>query len=126
MEAFDGAANVPATAYARSLRDVAIARSGEADDALAGVDVLAVPTLPEPPPKIEEFQNRYRDIRRTAYTSLFDATGQPVVTVPCGIVEDAGPVGISFVARRWDEPSALWAARAWEQVRGPFPHPPIE
>ncbi|HXH25247.1 MAG TPA: amidase [Vicinamibacterales bacterium] len=123
---FDGAANVPAAAYARAMRDVALARNGEADDALEGVDVLAVPTLPEPPPKIEELENRYRDIRRTAYTSLFDATGQPVVTVPCGIADGAGPVGISFVARRWDEPAALRAARAWEHVRGPFPPPPLD
>ncbi|HYM16122.1 MAG TPA: amidase, partial [Dehalococcoidia bacterium] len=100
--ALDAAAGVTSVAYAQAMRALAVARSGEADAALAGVDVLAVPTLPELPPTIAEMTTRYRDIRRTVYTSLFDATGQPVIAVPCGLPEGL-PVGISFVARRWDE-----------------------
>ena len=123
-EPLDNAANVSAAAYANAMRAVRAARAGEADAALEGVDVLAVPTMPEPPPTIESFTTRYADIRRTVYTSLFDATGQPVITVPCGLV-DGLPTGISFVARRWDEATLLRAARAYELVRGEFPAPPM-
>jgi aspartyl-tRNA(Asn)/glutamyl-tRNA(Gln) amidotransferase subunit A len=119
----DGAANVSSAAYAAALRATQVARAGEADAALQGVDVLAVPTLPMPVPTIEEMTTRYHDIRRTEYTSLFDITGQPVITVPCGIIDDCKPVGISFVARRWDERSMLRAARAYELVRGASPAP---
>lgn len=120
-----GAANIPATAYARAMHDLAVARAWEADAALDGVDVLAVPTLPELPPRIDESRDASRDIPRTAYTAPFDVTGQPVVTAPAGLASGL-PVGISFVARRWDESAALRAARAWEQVRGPFPHPSLD
>jgi aspartyl-tRNA(Asn)/glutamyl-tRNA(Gln) amidotransferase subunit A len=48
-----------------------------------------------------------------------------VITVPCGVVDDCKPVGISFVARRWDEATLLRAARAYELVRGDFPAPKI-
>jgi aspartyl-tRNA(Asn)/glutamyl-tRNA(Gln) amidotransferase subunit A len=101
------------------------ARGGEADRALDGVDVLAVPTMPSPPPTIEEVRDPLYDVRRTVYTSLLDLTGQPVITVPCGLTSTRLPTGISFVARRWEESSALRAARAYELVRGPFPTPPV-
>jgi Asp-tRNA(Asn)/Glu-tRNA(Gln) amidotransferase A subunit family amidase len=38
---------------------------------------------------------------------------------------DGLPASISFVARRFDEPSMLRAARAYEQIRGAFPFPAI-
>lgn len=123
--ALDAAAPVSAAAYAKAMRSLQAARSGQADATLDGVDVLAVPTLPELPPTIAEMTTRFHDVRRTVYTSLLDVTGQPVITVPCGIIEERLPVSISFVARRWDEPTLLRAARAYEQVRGPFPAPKI-
>lgn len=121
----DAAGAVTAAAYANAMRALQTARAGEADAALDGVDVLAVPTIPEPVPTIVEMTSGFHDVRRTAYTSLFDATGQPVITVPCGLVDGSLPVGISFVARSWDEPTLLRAGRAYEQVRGPFPSPNV-
>jgi aspartyl-tRNA(Asn)/glutamyl-tRNA(Gln) amidotransferase subunit A len=124
-EMLDGGHTVPATAYANALRVMHEARNGAADAALDGVDVLAVPTMPEPPPLIEEIRSGNREVRRTVFTSLLDLTGQPVITVPCGLTSTGLPTGISFVARRWDEVNALRAARAYEIARGPFPTPPL-
>jgi Asp-tRNA(Asn)/Glu-tRNA(Gln) amidotransferase A subunit family amidase len=119
----DAAANVTSAAYAQAMRELQIARTGGADAIFEGVDVLAVPTMSEPAPTIEEMNSPTYDVARTAYTSLFDVTGQPVITVPCGLVDDKLPTGISLVARRWDEVTLLRAARAYEQVRGDFPAP---
>lgn len=121
----DAGAGVTATAYANAVRVMQQARAGEADAALDGVDILAVPTMPAPPPTIAEVRDPLYDVRRTVFTSLLDLTGQPVITVPCGLTSTGLPTGISFVARRWDELSALRAARAYEIVRGPFPTPPV-
>ena len=121
----DAAATIPSATYAAAMRDLQVARAGEADGALDGVDVLVTPTLPEPPPTIESMVNGFHHVRRTMCTSLFDVTGQPVLTVPCGLTPEGLPTGISFVARRWDEASVLRAGRAYELVRGPFPAPPI-
>lgn len=119
------AGDVSATAYAKALQVMQRARAGAADSALDGVDVLAVPTMQRPPPTIEQVRAPDYRGRRTRYTSLLDLTGQPVVTVPCGLTAARWPTGISFVARAWHEADALRAARAYEQVRGPFPSPPV-
>lgn len=113
-----------AISYAHAMRVLVEARKGGADAALDGVDVLAVPTISGPPPTIEEIRSGSYSVRRTTFTSLLDLTGQPVVTVPCGLTTAGLPTGLSFIARRWDEISALRAARAFETLRGPLPMPP--
>jgi len=112
---------------------IATARNGEADEVLAAVDVLAVPTSKRPVFSIAEAQEKYDrgdyavtvSEARFENTIVFDATGQPAISVPCGFTSNDMPIGLMLVARRWDEPTLLRAARAYEQVRGPFPMPPI-
>ena len=120
-------ATVPGVTYAVAMRDLEAARRGAADAVFGDVDVMAFPTMPEPPPTIASVRSDERAIRRTRNTSLWDVTGQPVISVPCGLTSSGAnlPVGISFAGRRWDEASVLWAGRAYEQVRGPFPAPPL-
>ncbi len=119
--------NIPALAVASAMRTLAIARGGEADALLDahGVDVLAIPTTPLTAPTVEEARDPAIAGRHHIYTMPFDLTGQPVVAVPAGLTAAGLPGSVSFVARRWDETAALRAARAWEQVRGPFPVPPL-
>jgi Asp-tRNA(Asn)/Glu-tRNA(Gln) amidotransferase A subunit family amidase len=114
--------NINVVTYIESMRVLQAARAGEADDALAGIDVLAVPTVPDVAPTIAAIKAQDEVVHRTTFTSLFDLTGQPVISVPCGLVRGM-PAAVSFVARRWDEVNALRAGRAYEQVRGPFPAP---
>ena len=109
------------------------ARSGEVDAVLDGVDVLAVPTQRQPPYTVAEAEELLQradldelENRASAQNvAVFNLTGQPGISVPCGFTPDEMPVGLMMVARRWDEPTLLRAARAYEQVRGPFPMPPI-
>lgn len=121
----EGAQQISATQYAQAMRMLRAARAGEADAVLDGVDVLAVPTMPAPPPTIESTRSGVDEVKRTSLTGPFDLTGQPVISVPAALTTGRLPVGISFVARRWDERSALRAGRAWELVRGEFPSPQV-
>ena len=109
------------------------ARGGEADQILDGVDVLAMPTQRQPPYSIAEAERLYEradlselEAKASAQNvAVIDLTGQPAISVPCGRTPDGLPVGLMLVARQWDEPTLLRAARAYEQVRGTFPMPPV-
>ena len=115
--------DVDAETYARSMRLLLEARAGGADRDLEGVDVLAMPTVPASAWTIEEAKEIPRPSEWTRITRIFDLTGQPAISVPCGLDPDGLPIGLQFAARMWDEAAALRAARAYELVRGPFPLP---
>jgi aspartyl-tRNA(Asn)/glutamyl-tRNA(Gln) amidotransferase subunit A len=59
-------------------------------------------------------------------TPLFNLTGQPAATVPCGFTSDGLPIGLQIVGRRFDEAmvlrasAAFEAARPWAQKRPPL------
>jgi aspartyl-tRNA(Asn)/glutamyl-tRNA(Gln) amidotransferase subunit A len=118
-------AGVTGPQYAAATRVMQEARHGGADALLAGVDVLAVPTMPVPPPTIAASRAADPGARMASITGIFDLTGQPALSVPCGLTNAGLPASIMFVGRRWDEASVIWAGRAYETVRGPFPAPPI-
>lgn len=124
-QTLDAAGTVTSPQYARAMRDLRVARAGAADALLDGVDVLALPTMMQPPPTIGESGSAASNAARTALTAVFDVTGQPVITVPCGLIDGELPTGISLVARRWDEATLLRAARAYELARGESPMPAL-
>jgi aspartyl-tRNA(Asn)/glutamyl-tRNA(Gln) amidotransferase subunit A len=61
-----------------------------------------------------------------ALTPLFNLTGQPAATVPCGFTSDGLPIGLQIVGRRFAEDTVLRtsaafeAARPWAQKRPPI------
>ena len=118
-------AQITATQYIDAMRVMERARRGEADHALDGVDVLVTPQVPHVAPPIEGVLTDARDVPRTAYTSLIDLTGQPAMSVPCGLSGDGMPVGLQIIGRQWDEAAVVRAGRAYEMVRGPFAAPPL-
>ncbi len=120
----DSGRRISAVEHAQALQTLRLARAGEADRALEGVDVLVVPTLADPPPTFAELEQPDYPVHRTHLTSLLDLTGQPVATVPCGLTSGRLPVGLSFVGRRFDEVRVLQAARAFERARGALALPP--
>ena len=118
--------DVDAETYARSMTLLREARAGLADRDLDGVDVLAMPTVPTRAWTIEEAKEVGRPSEWTRITRIFDLTGQPAISIPCGMDPDGLPIGLQFAARIWDEAAALRAARAYELVCGPFPLPPLD
>ena len=88
-------------------------------------DLLLTPALAERPLPIGELngcgENPGADFARsgafTPYTALFNATGQPAISVPLGHGEDGLPTGIQLVAPPLGEDTLLQVARQLELAR---------
>jgi aspartyl-tRNA(Asn)/glutamyl-tRNA(Gln) amidotransferase subunit A len=55
-------------------------------------------------------------VRLTAYTSAFNFTGLPAISLPCGFTAGGLPIGLQLAAAPWREATVLRAARAYERV----------
>jgi Asp-tRNA(Asn)/Glu-tRNA(Gln) amidotransferase A subunit family amidase len=89
----------------------------------ATYDALLCPTVAVPPFEVgiegpTQIAGRPVD-RRTwiAMTPLFNLTGQPAATVPCGFSNEGLPIGLQIVGRRFDEASVLRASAGFEAIR---------
>lgn len=49
------------------------------------------------------------------YTSVFDLTGHPTITLPCGFTPIGAPIGFQIIAAHFDETRAIQAAWSWQQ-----------
>jgi amidase len=99
------------------------------EDALDGLDALAVPVLATPPlPNGADFPNEI-DGENVSGLPMdwmlswpFNMSGHPVVTVPAGLTDDGLPVGLQFVGHRYDEERLLSLAAAYERAN-PWSYP---
>jgi amidase len=103
--------------------------SDEYEHAFRDVDVLVMPTVIIPPPKIEVKGGRTlgvlgmlkRTIGHTYNTSPFNSTGHPGLSLPVGFVparEDKDvwlPTGLQIVGRKFADLEILKIAGSWEQ-----------
>ena len=79
-------------------------------------DVLIVPTTPIAAPVLEGENALERARQLTRFTSPFNLTGLPALTVPCGFTKDGLPIGLQFVSRAWNEAGVLRAGYAFQQA----------
>jgi amidase len=90
------------------------------DEALADVDVLAMPTTPQTAHRRRDDLTAEEVIDRALSmlpnTSPFDVTGHPAMSVPCGTSDDL-PVGLMLVGERFDDATVLRTAEAFERSR---------
>ena len=88
------------------------------DEALAEVDVLAMPTTPQTAHRKVADLSRLEAIDRAlnmlANTAPFDVTGHPAISLPCGTSDDL-PVGLMLVGERFDDATVLRTAEAVER-----------
>jgi aspartyl-tRNA(Asn)/glutamyl-tRNA(Gln) amidotransferase subunit A len=110
--ALQNGANIKAEPYARALRDLAQTRR-DIKSAFTNVDLLVLPTMADPPFKIEVGLTRNVSARNTA---PFDAYGIPVISVPCGFTSAGLPIGLQIAGAPWAEPAVLALAHAYEQA----------
>jgi aspartyl-tRNA(Asn)/glutamyl-tRNA(Gln) amidotransferase subunit A len=79
-------------------------------------DVLILPTTPISAPLLEGEDALERARQLTRFTSPFNLTGLPALTVPCGFTKDGLPIGLQFVSRAWNEAGILRAGFAFQQA----------
>jgi amidase len=91
----------------------------------AEYDVLLTPVLAERPLPIGECnglgEHPLQDLARSAlftpYTSLFNVTGQPAISVPVGFGADGLPTGVQLVGKPLGEETLLQLAAQMEAAR---------
>ncbi|HEY8544659.1 MAG TPA: amidase family protein, partial [Acidimicrobiales bacterium] len=95
-------------------------------DFVAGYDLLVTPTMACLPPAVGALLAGSEEVPMMAllnsypmavFTSLFNVTGQPAISVPVHHDEASGlPVGVQIVAAPWREDLLLQVARLLEQA----------
>ena len=87
------------------------------ESALARVDAVALPTTPTP---AFRFGERTADPVQMYLADVFTVSaplaGLPAISVPCGLVHDALPVGLQLIGRAWDEGTLLRISHAFERA----------
>jgi aspartyl-tRNA(Asn)/glutamyl-tRNA(Gln) amidotransferase subunit A len=78
------------------------------------VDVLVLPTMREPAPRIDETVNRTHR-RPPSNTSAFNQNGLPALTLPCGFSKEGLPIGLQIAGPAFHEPVVLQVAYAYQQ-----------
>lgn len=98
----------------------------------ASFDVVVGPTVPVAAPPVEAATAGIGSLAvdpRTVLlrlTRLYNVTGQPAVSIPCGFTADGLPVGVQLAAAPWQEGRLLAIAHAyqlttdWHQRRPPL------
>jgi aspartyl-tRNA(Asn)/glutamyl-tRNA(Gln) amidotransferase subunit A len=100
------------------------------DHLFSQFDLLLLPASPVLAPSIQQTQAVQRARQLTRFTSVFNFTGLPAISLPGGFIEKQGlllPVGLQLVARPWAEARLLRGAYAYEQAAGWFrTHPALD
>jgi len=110
--------------YVRAMDGREVLR-GEVDAALAGCDALLLPTLPIPPPPIGAehlvIDGAEQPVRglMLRLTQLFNVTGHPAISIPCGLASRGLPVGLQIVGHRSRTEALLSVAAALEKTLSP-------
>lgn len=122
--------------YAESVKTTQQLSRRVVDGFLASFDLLITPTMACLPPPIGAWREGTRDEPLMAllnsypmvvFTSLFNVTGQPAISLPIHHDEATGmPVGVQIVAPPWREDLLLQASRTLELTH-PWinRHPPV-
>lgn len=89
---------------------------------MADVDVIVGPTVPVGAPPIGattlRVANSEVDPRSVLlrFTRLYDVTGQPAVSVPCGRTDEGLPIGLQVGGHPWQEATILRVAHCYERA----------
>jgi aspartyl-tRNA(Asn)/glutamyl-tRNA(Gln) amidotransferase subunit A len=107
--------------YSRALAGRQVLRR-EVDEALAGHDALVLPTLPIPAPPLGattvNVAGNEEPVRNVMLrlTQLFNLTGHPAISLPCGRTAGGLPCGLQLVGSRMRTETLLAVALACERL----------
>jgi aspartyl-tRNA(Asn)/glutamyl-tRNA(Gln) amidotransferase subunit A len=126
---------IPASEYVHAQR-VRASMIDELEAVFEVVDALLLPVVPFPAYEIGArevaFDGIEEDVLRgfTRYTPLFNVTGHPALSLPCGLSDDGRPLAAQLVGRAYGEATLFRVARAyerateWHLARPPLPDVP--
>ena len=116
----DLGASVTGSDYAKA-NNLRAACSGRLRGVFADIDVLACPSMPDPPDPVAEWpphgpigDDLNWDILR--FTAPFDFNGAPTLSVPCGLDSQGLPLSLQFVGKHLEEPLLCQIGHAYEQA----------
>jgi aspartyl-tRNA(Asn)/glutamyl-tRNA(Gln) amidotransferase subunit A len=79
-------------------------------------DLLLTPTTPIGAPPLEGPDAVKQAATLTRFTSPFNLTGLPAISLPCGFSSAGLPLGLQIITRPWGEAALLRAGQAYESV----------
>jgi amidase len=126
-----------APAYVAALHRIHLARRRIAEWFDTGFDLLLTPTAAEPPPLLGYLATdpdaplvaSMRAVPYSTFTSAFNLTGQPAISLPLHWTDDALPIGVQLVAAYGREDvlvqvaAQVEAAQPWGSRRPPVSVP---
>jgi amidase len=93
---------------------------GQVRALMGTIDLLAVPAQSFAAPTLAKMATLTEDPELIAgllrFTSPFDMTGSPTITLPAGFTESGGPVAFQFVGRHFDEARLVRAGDAFQRI----------
>jgi len=94
--------------------------SHEVANLMQSVDAIVTPTVPIPTPTIEECTPTSTDPggggQMPFFTGVFNTTGQPSLSIPCGFGKFDMPIGMMITGHSFDESTVLRIGHAYEQL----------
>jgi aspartyl-tRNA(Asn)/glutamyl-tRNA(Gln) amidotransferase subunit A len=108
--------------YVSAQRNRAILRD-EVTAALSDCDALVLPSLAIPAPKIGSTDPDIRPLM-LRLSQLFNLTGHPAISLPCGLTSEGLPCGLQLVGRREGTIDLLRVSLACEKYADPDGHAP--
>lgn len=90
---------------------------------MTGCDLLAMPTSTVAAAPIAS-QPAHHAVERRKNASIFNFTGQPAISVPCGFTRLGLPVGLMLVGRHFEDATVFQHAAAFERATAWHEHHP--
>ncbi|MBT2658405.1 amidase [Bacillus sp. ISL-18] len=86
------------------------------------IDILVTPTIPVIPTEINVTDVELGGERESVdeslirFTNLFNLTGHPALSIPCGLSHESIPIGLQFIANHFREDLLIKTAYSYEQA----------
>lgn len=112
-------------AYYKKAKRLQLQIAEEFNNAFSDVDVIATPTTPSTAFKIgENIGDPLKMYATDICTVTINIAGLPAISIPCG-KENNMPIGMQFIANKFNEQTLLNTAYGYEQIVGGFNSVPI-
>jgi len=113
---FSAADYVQAQRFRPLLREECKAAFGERKDGVGeGVDVFITPTMPTTAPTFEGYDPDGM-MAAPGFTPIWNLTGNPAISIPCGFSSEGLPIGMQVIGRPFDEPTVFKISDAYQRI----------